>query len=228
MNIYRDEENERICRNNERQHPWQISLTDPKAKYYDFIQQPELIKDVLEDFMPFEQYQAIQTFYDLIYFVNGKTSVFESDDCWLVFGERSSETNDLIKQQNFEIEGRLMVFWREHFVNTKPECLWLYAELWNEILEIDKEFSLGCIAFYTCPSKYLSISQPWSGHGVELVIRFWSWGMTKDETFANLDRLFNNLLEVFKKVSAKAKKERIIENTLANKLKDEQNPENFI
>jgi len=66
-----------------REHPWNTSVVNSSWRYQNFRENPELIAQVLEDFKPFAHYQAVHTFYDLVRWVNGDGSPFESNDCGL-------------------------------------------------------------------------------------------------------------------------------------------------
>ena len=63
-----------------RQHPWTVSTQNPEWKYYDFKQQPELVPQVIEDYKPFDQYEATQRFYEMVTWLNGDGSKFETSD----------------------------------------------------------------------------------------------------------------------------------------------------
>src|SRR5688500_159670 len=64
-----------------RPHPWDFAPYDPTAKYYDFLNHPELIRTNLEDFKPLEKYQSVQDFYTFLEWVRSDESPFESSDC---------------------------------------------------------------------------------------------------------------------------------------------------
>ena len=49
-------------------------MQDPKAQYYDFQKNPELIEEVLEDFRPYEEHGAIKRFYSMVRWLNGPGS----------------------------------------------------------------------------------------------------------------------------------------------------------
>ncbi|HEY4942453.1 MAG TPA: hypothetical protein VII56_13580 [Rhizomicrobium sp.] len=66
-----------------RQHPWTVVVSNPNLHYWDFKSQPEQIPNVLEDFKPWAHCEAIQRFYELLSWLNGADSVFESNDCGL-------------------------------------------------------------------------------------------------------------------------------------------------
>ena len=62
-----------------RSHPWGKTAYNERAGFYsNFIQHPELITEVLEDFKPHEDKKAIQTFYTFLKWINGAESAFET------------------------------------------------------------------------------------------------------------------------------------------------------
>lgn len=68
--------------NDRRSHPWKKTSYEERAGFYsNFIKNPELITEVLEDFKPHESQKAVQTFYEFIKWINGSASAFETNDC---------------------------------------------------------------------------------------------------------------------------------------------------
>jgi hypothetical protein len=55
----------------------------PYTEYVDFVQHLDQIPVALEDFRPFSDRTAIQTFYDFLRWLNGPDSHFQSCDCVL-------------------------------------------------------------------------------------------------------------------------------------------------
>lgn len=46
-----------------RSHPWAGAVASPGCRYYDFKVEPDLIRSVLEDFLPWSHHPAVTTFY---------------------------------------------------------------------------------------------------------------------------------------------------------------------
>jgi hypothetical protein len=64
-----------------RSHPWSAARTNSTYRYYDFTTSPALIRTSLEDFLPWAQHPAIERFFVLLEWLNGSTSLLESNDC---------------------------------------------------------------------------------------------------------------------------------------------------
>jgi len=97
-----------------RTHPYDGAEYDGRVKHYDFVNHPELIRTSLEDFKPWEKYEAIEWFYQLLEWLNGPTSVFETSDCRLEAPQANQNPKvpcDLV------LRGRLMVFFRDITLN---------------------------------------------------------------------------------------------------------------
>src|SRR5882762_4134129 len=99
-----------ISDQNIRTQPWKDAVHDPRGKYWNFRKQPELIRQVLEDFKSHDSYESIQRFYEMLEWINGPDSNFESSDCRLT----GPFPNQQKEQYPWDIgaAGRLMVFFR--------------------------------------------------------------------------------------------------------------------
>lgn len=92
--------------------------------YTNFILNPELITEVLEDFKPHEEKKAIQTFYSFLRWINGSESAFETNDCAL--RENVIANTDSLFKFSHKIDGRVEFFLREHQYNChKDISTWL-------------------------------------------------------------------------------------------------------
>ncbi len=52
------------------EHPWTGAESGPQAHYHNFIERPDFIPEVLEDFKPFAAQDAIHGFYALLRSLN--------------------------------------------------------------------------------------------------------------------------------------------------------------
>jgi len=93
MNIYYDKRFEKEVSGF---HPYKGGAYSPDVQYYDFKAYPELISTVLEDYVEWSDCKAIQTFYDLLRWLNGPDSLLESSDC--AFGEPSRRQTKTTKR----------------------------------------------------------------------------------------------------------------------------------
>ena len=60
-----------------RSHPWTDAVCDPTHRYRDFRAEPGLIRSSLEDWRPWEPHAGIETFYRMLEWLNGPSSIFE-------------------------------------------------------------------------------------------------------------------------------------------------------
>lgn len=197
MKIYHDQgRQEDLHQTGARHHPWSVGSYDENVRYYDFVRRPSLVREVLEDFLPYDEYPAIQTFYDLLYWLNGRDSILETNDSGFDFGD--SKTTWMPDKK--EAEGRWMVFLRDKRLNLDARIVNdLGQTLWNQIEAIDPEFELGYIGFAYCPTIFSELEPPLNRVSTSiLTIYFWAWGDTDEEAFENLDRLFANLFAAFR------------------------------
>src|ERR1700691_4368640 len=112
-------------------HPWTIVESQPGAQYWNFAESPELISQVLEDFKPWAHYPAIQKFYELLAWLNGADSIFETNDCAFVDKSKVDTATPVVVRQAFDtdpmsVHGRLTVIFRDLKLNaSRPHVDWL-------------------------------------------------------------------------------------------------------
>jgi len=166
-----------------RSHPWQGTPQDVRLRYYDFRREPGLVRVVLEDFRPWSQYVAIESFYRLVESLNGEQSPVETNDCAFSGPDPT------------ECSGRLMLLFREIANNTVRQRI---EQLKNDIHlalgPLDPGFEAGTIGTTVMPTRYLELSNVDDGQaGFQLMISFWAWGKDEQDTMAQLARLLDNL-----------------------------------
>jgi hypothetical protein len=91
----------------------------PGVQHYDFVQHPELIRGVLDDFVPHAKWPAVQRFYELIESINAPDSVFESNDSRLT-GVRPC-LNSAGFGKRLECVSGIMIFLRGHELNASED-----------------------------------------------------------------------------------------------------------
>jgi hypothetical protein len=210
-----------------RYHPWTTALRDEKERYYDFRECPDLIPKVLEDFLPWDSYPAIQTFYELLRWLNGPDSKLESNDC-AFSGIKENGIPQVPKTRG--CNGRLMFFLRDIPLNLSPD-----SEAAREKLKQAKQVvqyklsrhlqwlgnrSLELIQNTRVSSEYtfveLEIHPVYYSDapvdenkrlGYELSFKFWAWGDTDEETMRNLhmvvETMFSSLKQISKEMRSK-------------------------
>ena len=183
-----------------RSHPWVDALNGADCRYYDLTATPALIRSALEDFKPWAQYAAIETFYALLERLNHRGSALESNDS-AFSGPHANEGSETDKA--LECSGRVMVLFRALASNTAAHIEWLKNELHEALGQLDPSFRWGVIGTTIVPARYLALVGN-DQLGSQLMISFWAWGDTEPETMLNLARLLKNLTQAVRKISARA------------------------
>jgi hypothetical protein len=175
-----------------RSHPWTDARSNAACRYYDFTAAPALIRTELEDFVPWAQYPAIESFFRLLEWLNSDASPFESNDCEFS-GPAPNEHPGIAK--SLQCTGRVMLLFSTLGRNTAPgEIEQLSTELHRQLAQLDPEFQYGMIGTTRIPVRYLALKaarQP--SLGAQLMLSFWAWGDDAAETMSNLERLIVNL-----------------------------------
>jgi hypothetical protein len=172
-----------------RVHPWRTASYDSACRYYDFKQHPELIPNVLEDFLPWSKYPAIQDFYSYLAWLNGPDSQLESNDC--AFGGITDNNSPNRTSSKLQASGRLMVIFRSLAANCEAQCVeWLFKCFWFYLERAEVNLQLGTIGLSKADIDFLDLNRR---KGMSLVLNFWSWGDTEFEAMNNLQRLIAGL-----------------------------------
>lgn len=182
-----------------RAHPWDHAERSEEERYYDFKEHPDLIPEVLEDYRPWARYQAIQTFYELLRWLNGEDSALESSDCAFM-GPRPNGNEKW--QKSLQCSGRLLVLFRDTRLNTVDRYMQQLNEGVHFYLErLDPEFKWGAVGTTLMHIYYMDLDRP----GRQLMLSFWAWGDTEEETFDSLDRLMHAVSECLRLISRDVK-----------------------
>ncbi len=182
-----------------REHPWTVSTANPDWKYYDFKTNCDLIPQVLEDYKRWENYQAIQTFYNFLGWLNGPESVFESNDCALGSPKEDPRPPDVIpKDCRTCISGRLTILFRDLYYNVGPTWIeWLRQTIHDDLLQNFPKFP--AVVFLGYWAHYFTAIEK-SGNVVTL--QFWAWGVDAEQAMLNLNLLFVILSDSVREISA--------------------------
>lgn len=174
----------------------QIVRTHPYFEYYDFLENPDLIYDVLEDFKPYENYEATIDFYDYLYWLNtSNESIFASTDC--AFRIETTQQNPNYSQY---CRGRVMVWyknteqWQQNFkFNFDRNCFeFLINNFGHYFGLINDPDNLIKVHFGLYPITLQDINNTaW-----QLMIEFVVYGNTEEETMANFGEFVNHLSEI--------------------------------
>jgi hypothetical protein len=174
-----------------RSHPWQTAIYDPTCRYYDFKTHPELIPTVLEDFMPWAKYPAIQDFYSYLAWLNGPDSELESNDC--AFAGVKPNISPNVTPSPLQATGRLMLFFRSLMRNCEQtNAEWLYQCFLFYLKRVQSDFQLGVVGLSRTATEFVTLNRR---QGTSLVFNFWSWGENEAEVMGNLQRVVSALRE---------------------------------
>jgi hypothetical protein len=183
-----------------RSHPWQGSALDPEARYLDFTAAPELIRSTLEDFKPFQKYPAVEEFYALLERLNHPKSLLESNDCAFT-GPGPNQTERVVATH--ECSGRLMLLYRDLEQNAqRTQMSWLRTALHQQLAHLDPKFTLGMIGTTLVPVRFLALPAE-AQLGEQLMLSFWAFGDSEGSAMNSLARLFKNLTQALRAVSAR-------------------------
>lgn len=207
MNAYLDPE-----RNDPdpRAFPWTTALYDETLRYYDFVRHPELIPQVLEDFYPFNHQPAIQFFYEMVTWLNGAESCWQTSDSAFRGPQACPDPEPFGKA--LWCGGCLTVLAREVALNTFDGFMdMLLVGIEHELTQCDQSFELGVIAISESASIYTALLPSYDPRGIEIPLSFFAWGDTVEETFENLGRVFRTMDQSLRKLSREVLAPRVAE-----------------
>lgn len=186
-----------------RSHPWLANADAPESKYYDLTNDPARIRSSLEDFLPWNRFAAVESFYALLARLNHGKSALESNDCAFT-GPHDNE--DMAIPKALQCCGRVMVLFRDLARNTEDGSItWLKNELHLELAGQDTAFQWGVVGTTRIPVRYLALPERGGQQlGSQLMISFWAWGDDEPDTMQNLARLMKNLSRALRRVTASA------------------------
>jgi len=175
-----------------RSHPWSTSTGDLSHRYYDFRERPELIPAVLEDFRPWDAYVAVRSFYDLLAWINGEGSPFESNDCAFA-GPEGNADGDFRKR--LQCCGRLGILFRDLSLNTNERAMSRWIEgIHTGLRALDPDFAWGAVGTTRLRVDYRALPEG-RADGSQLLLSFWAWGDDEPEVFEHLARVISALRE---------------------------------
>ncbi len=180
-----------------RSHPWSGSLADANHRYLDLRESPALIRTALEDWSGWDQYPAVETFYQLLELLNGPGSTLETNDC-AFNGPSTNEHAGFPKA--LQCSGRLMFLFRELPLNTSSARVHeLVNPLARGLSQEDEAFGWGVIGATVVPVRFTGLpGSPEEQLGSQLMLSFWAWGDDEAETMAHLNRTLINLSAVLR------------------------------
>lgn len=172
-----------------RSHPWTDASGHPEFRYYDLTREPGQIRTVLEDYVPWNRYPAVEKFYTLIAGINQPEFALESNDCEFTGPETNPSTT---VPKRMMCSGRVMIFFRNLELNIHPDkIMGLRLQLHLALEAEDPDFCCGVVGTTIVPVRYLTVRG--GTVGTQLMISYWAWGDTESENMDNLGRVFTNL-----------------------------------
>jgi hypothetical protein len=190
-----------------RAHPWTDAPSSAAHRYRDFKASPQLVRTALEDFTPWDGRKAIETFYRLVEWMNEPDGAFESNDC--EFTGPHDDAAHPPKSQ--ECSGRLMILFRDLPHNlSHPRVEALERAVHLGLAALDRDFEWGIVGTTIMRTRYVELPGGADGPlGYQLMLSFWAWGDTDDETMGNLDRLLGNLSEALRGIERHESQDRL-------------------
>lgn len=186
-----------------RAHPWSRSVSDESHVYVDFKERPDLIAETLEDFRPFKNQEFTQKFFELLEWLNGPKSRFESNDCAFV---GACENGDSRFPYAMSCSGRLMIMFRDIEENCQPKSIgWLMDTLKSVISGVNPNFRAGAIGLSRTKAIYKALgNSPTSGAmGEQLMLSFFAYGKDEQRCYQSMQRLIECVHGSIKRVSRK-------------------------
>jgi hypothetical protein len=209
-----------------RLQPWDTAGYVEGGRYYDFRKEPELITEMLEDFVPLAGYESVQQFCDLLRWMNGPESPYETNDARLR-PPRENRQRDLADKALVR-DGMLMFFFRnlplnlstdsvawsrrfhryeidQHEIKPTPnEFLLLFGQRCvEELSKINPDSQDDCVGVQLMPALYVDAPvHEDSKYGNQIVFRYWVWGDTDEEIMNNLTRTVAAISTCLKTIAA--------------------------
>jgi hypothetical protein len=190
--------------------PWDVAGYAEGGRYYDFRKEPGLIPEVLGDFVPLAGYESVQQFYDLLRWMNGPESPYETNDSRLRVPRENRQRDPAGKA--VIRDGMLMFFFRDLPLNlSEDSAVWsaryqryqidqhgvkptptpfLLGFAWRcvgELSKINPDSVTDCLGIQFMPAVFLHapVGED-EKYGNQIVFRFWVWGDTGEEVMGNL------------------------------------------
>ena len=183
-----------------RAHPWTVSESDASCRYCDFRAHPERIRNSVEDLQEWMGHPFAETFFQLLEWLNGPESLFESNDC-AFNGVAPAPRGQSAKR--LEASGRLMILYRSLATNQERDRVGGLAEaLAHTLSRLEPDFEHAAIGVSVVAVQFTTLPGTRSDQlGQQLMLSFWVWGDDEAETLGALDRLLGALGTALRTVS---------------------------
>lgn len=193
-----------------RYHPWTFSESNPEERYVDFKTYPEQIPLVLPDFKPWARYAAIQTFYNLLGWLNGVDSIFESNDCGLRAPRRDVDTPEIVRNafdaDPIVVHGRLAIFFRDLAWNASGPSVDGLKTLILNFLRNNVRNIPAVVMIGEWDHLFTAIDK----EGRAVTLRYWAWGDDEAMAMSYLDNTFSAIYRCLQWISDGTKAARAL------------------
>lgn len=169
-----------------RSHPWRDMVSDDTCVYMDFKTQPHLIRSALEDLLPFKEWDFVEQFYTLIEWVNGSSSLLESNDC--VFNAAEENTDQQYPYAK-KCSARLMTLFRDIPENCQQKSIdWLMHNIQTLAASMKPSFKAGAIGLSQSPTCYLALGETadTGGMGYQVTLNFFAYGNNEQTCYESM------------------------------------------
>jgi len=172
-----------------RAHPWSRAESNENEVYIDFKAHPKKIRTTLEDLIPFNRKTFANKFYELLEWLNGKSSNIESNDCAFV---GASENIDAQFPYKIRCSGRLMVLFRDIERNCyRQDIDWLMISAEKTIQAINPSFKAGAIGLSRVPAIYkeLGNSSTSGALGEQVMFSLFAYGKNANQCYKHMEKV---------------------------------------
>jgi hypothetical protein len=199
-----------------RNHPYDGAKYDPRVRHYDFVKEPHLIRQALEDFKRWKKYEAVERFYQFLEWINGAESVFETSDCRL-----EPPKNNPHKQIQYKrcLFGRVMVFFRElafNYAEIFPNNQYFVHKHLQDLctdtvtrLRSSRKQVVATTQIFLAPTYYLTGPENPFGH--QVMFQFNCFGNDEKTLFREFGASVDILAEALKAANTQWQQQRVTE-----------------
>ena len=174
---------------------------DPTSVYRDFKKNPKLIRQSLEDFLPFKKWDFVESFYSLVEWVNSPKSLFESNDCTF---NKLEDNSDRQYAYAKKCTARLMILFRDIPENCQQRSIdWLMQNILQSVASTKLNFPAGAICLSQNETCYLALGDTpdTGGMGQQLVLTFFAYGKNDKRCYENMAQVINHAQSCLIKVN---------------------------
>lgn len=166
-----------------RRHPWTLSVHDPNARFADFRAQPHAVRTSLEDFAPYAHQPAVDRFYQLVEWMNGSDTIWETTES--KFWPLSTHTNKFFSGYNVTCSGRLVFFCRDYRWQCRHSD-WAFGNLLAQLVNRQPTVANSCVGVFAVTTLFSGLSDDGGQTAPEcqaLGVRCYGFGNSEDEAF---------------------------------------------